>query len=190
MEGSVEREIFPAIDLPPGIPSDARPIPNFSGYFVTPDGAPWTIEAGQATPLKKQRQGKRNWQVTLWDDQGFFRSIKVSVLVLLTFVGPRPRGYMAFHWRGTTGDDRLENLKWATPKEIQDGCRRRTKNIARGEKHSRAKLTDVQVADVRRRLAAGETPTALAAELKVSRSHVGNIGAGRVRKPAATSPAA
>lgn len=42
---------------------------------------------------------------------------KVSVIVLETFVGPRPDGYHCGHLNGNSKDDRLCNLKWITPSE-------------------------------------------------------------------------
>lgn len=41
----------------------------------------------------------------------------IHVMVLETFVGSRPEDCEAAHLNGNPGDDRLENLKWATRKE-------------------------------------------------------------------------
>jgi hypothetical protein len=172
-----------AVTIPDGIPTDARPVPNFSGYFVTPGGDVWTIEAGQPTTLQKHRDKKGRASVIMWDDQGFFRCIKCSVIVLLAFVGPRPRGQMSFHWRGKANDDRLENLKWATPQEIHDASRRRVAALGlRGERHSQARLTDADVAEIRKLRTEGATPAELAARFKVTRPYIHNICSGRARK--------
>jgi len=40
----------------------------------------------------------------------------VHVLVLESFVGPRPEGMQACHNNGDPSDNRLENLRWDTPK--------------------------------------------------------------------------
>lgn len=39
----------------------------------------------------------------------------VHVLVLETFVGPRPQGMQACHNNGKRSDNRVENLRWDTP---------------------------------------------------------------------------
>ena len=43
------------------------------------------------------------------------RPVKVHVLVLESFVGPRPAGMCACHINGNSQDNRLENLRWDTP---------------------------------------------------------------------------
>lgn len=43
-------------------------------------------------------------------------------LVLTTFVGPPPDGYVAMHLNGNPQDNRLQNLKWGTQSE---NCRNR-----------------------------------------------------------------
>lgn len=45
------------------------------------------------------------------------RTKKVHHLVLKAFVGPRPDGMEASHNNGRRADNRLENLRWGTPKE-------------------------------------------------------------------------
>jgi hypothetical protein len=51
----------------------------------------------------------------------------------------------------------------------------------RGERSGKAKLTDAQVADLRRRYAAGEFLTALARELGISKGYAGELISGRRR---------
>ena len=51
--------------------------------------------------------------------QGGGKRLDISghVLVLLSFVGPRPKGLQASHLNGIKTDNRLENLKWCSVKE-------------------------------------------------------------------------
>lgn len=44
------------------------------------------------------------------------RPFRVAVLVLTTFVGERPDGYLACHNDGACTNDTVENLRWDTPK--------------------------------------------------------------------------
>ncbi|AXH49008.1 endonuclease [Gordonia phage Apricot] len=70
---------------------------------------------------------------------------------------------------------------------VQDAVER--KRIANGErKRAQVKLTDAQVAEIRRRVASGETRLALAAEFGVSASLLSMIVAGKRRK-SPTNPA-
>lgn len=48
---------------------------------------------------------------------GLISSRYVHQLVLEAFVGPRPDGMFACHWNDVPDDNRLENLRWATPRE-------------------------------------------------------------------------
>lgn len=53
--------------------------------------------------------------------------------------------------------------------------RDRKGRTSKGEAHCRVKLTDQQVADIRRRRSAGERPIDLAREYGVSKGHVSNL---------------
>ncbi len=45
---------------------------------------------------------------------GHRRKLEVHVLVLLTFIGPKPRGLEACHKNGDYLDNRSRNLRWGT----------------------------------------------------------------------------
>lgn len=83
-------------------------------------------------------QNKGYHYVTLRDKerkQGY----AVHRLVLEAFVCPCPKGKQVAHWNGDPGDNRVENLRWATAKEnIKD--RARHGRTAQGEKAGSAKL--------------------------------------------------
>ena len=53
-------------------------------------------------------------QVGLRTSDGTRKTWKVHALVLLAFVGPRPKGYFACHNNGDNTDNRLSNLRWDT----------------------------------------------------------------------------
>lgn len=48
---------------------------------------------------------------------GEVRSRYVHQLVLEAFVGARPEGTIACHWNDVSDDNRVENLRWATPRD-------------------------------------------------------------------------
>ena len=55
--------------------------------------------------------------VRLYDGTGSFQDWLVHVLVLSTFVGPRPDGMEVRHLDGNSLNNSLENLAWGTHKE-------------------------------------------------------------------------
>ncbi len=103
----------------------------------------------------------------------------VHRLVLEAFVGPCPSGMECAHENGDNGDNRLENLRWATPKE-NTADRDAHGTTPRGERNKRAKLTSAIVTTVRRRwMAGGVTISALSREYEVSRPVIKGIVVGR-----------
>ena len=76
------------------------------------------------------------------------KTIPVHRLVLLAFVGPPPPGMEACHYNCDWTDNRLENLRWDTPKaNVADSIREGTQ--IRGEKSVHAKLTSSDVIRIR-----------------------------------------
>jgi hypothetical protein len=58
---------------------------------------------------------------------GRMRQLFVHRLVLEAFIGPCPPGMMCRHLNGNPSDNRLENLRWGTPKEnAEDSTRHGT----------------------------------------------------------------
>jgi hypothetical protein len=73
----------------------------------------------------------------------------VHRLVLLTFIGPCPKGMLACHYDGNKENNRLTNLRWDTPKNnTADSIRHGV--IRRGEGVTNGKLTEKDVLEIRR----------------------------------------
>lgn len=72
----------------------------------------------RGVPLKPLSHPSGYRRVTLWKN-GVYQSAFIHTLVLEAFVGPRPSGHEAAHGNGVKKDNRLENLRWATPSENQ-----------------------------------------------------------------------
>ena len=79
---------------------------------------------------------------------GFVSNHSAHVLVLEAFVGLRPEGTQGAHWDRDPGNNRLSNLRWATPQENSDD-KARHGTIVRGEDQVTAKLTNAAVAEIR-----------------------------------------
>jgi hypothetical protein len=142
-------------------------IPGFAGYRVGSDGTVWTrwkpkggrnpdgsygagMVIGKTWRLLKpcKTGGNLALRVNLTSNgksKGFF----VHSLVLLVFVGPRPKGAVCRHGPKGLYDNSVENLKWGTQKEnITDKERDGTK--VQGVIHHNAKMTDDKVKEARR----------------------------------------
>lgn len=94
--------------------------------------------------------------VALRKQNGRYFKATVSRLVLLTFIGPAPRGKpYALHNNGNTLDSSLQNLRWGSNSDNQlDRRKHNTSNT--GERNAHAVLSEAQVQDIKRRMLAGE----------------------------------
>src|SRR5204863_5764826 len=101
-------------------------IPGYEGLYEVSD---WghvrrlTFRNGNANkvyPIPRILKGSKNalGYVQLYlSKNGVVKHQFVHRLVLLAFRGPAPSGMIAAHGNGIPGDDRLENLRWATWEE-------------------------------------------------------------------------
>jgi hypothetical protein len=96
----------------------------------------------------------------------------VHRLVAGAFIGPRPEGMQINHIDGVKANNAASNLEYVTPSENQKHSFRIGLQSLRGEKHTRAKLTDEAICDIRARCASGETQTAVAKFYGVSQSAI------------------
>lgn len=96
------------------------------------------------------------------------KTMAVHQLVMEAFAGPRPRGLIVCHGPGGVQDNRLANLSYGSHVKNSGEDRLRDGTLIHGDSHQGARLTEATVLECRRRYAAGETQTALAAEYGVS----------------------
>jgi hypothetical protein len=107
-------------------------------------------------------------------------SIKISHLVLITFVGPRPVNQECRHLNGDRSDNRSDNLAWGTKKENHaDAIRHGTHTSLHqdGVDNPCSKLTVEQIKDIRRRYKGrkGITQQKLAEEHKVDQGTISSV---------------
>lgn len=77
-----------------------------------------TRRAQASTLLRPLKHSGGYNKVTLWKD-GSATQVLIHKAVLEAFVGKRPNGMQAAHANGDKQDNRLSNLRWATPAENQ-----------------------------------------------------------------------
>lgn len=107
-----------------------------------------------------------NYNMVNLSINGNMFSLNISYLVLLTFVGKRPKNYDTSHLNGNSLDDRLINLAWETRKENQ---KRKVAHgtDARGEKHVNSKLKNKDIFKIRKMLKDDYTQTFIANKFNV-----------------------
>lgn len=169
-----------------------RPADGFYGYCVGDDGTVWSCRAkvgcgtGHGTrsvlsatwhPLKLNRNAKGYAIITLRRGRRTAR-LQVHRLILEAFTGPCPPGMECCHEDGDPANNRLSNLRWDTHRANKEDERRHGRTPA-GGRHGMAKLTAVQISEIRQRAAAGETPKALAAAFGVTRRNIYHIRGSR-----------
>lgn len=111
---------------------------------------------------------------------GEVKNHRVSRVVLEAFCGPPPfAGAHAAHNDGDTANNRLTNLRWATPLENQADVERHG-NRVKGESVFGAVLTETDVREIRKRCASGERNRPIAQDFGVSISTVHLIRHNRI----------
>jgi hypothetical protein len=102
---------------------------------------------------------------------------RVHMLVLEAFVGPRPAGMQGCHGDRDTQNNRLDNLRWDTPKGNAEDKHRHGTTV-RGAAVNTAKLTADKVRDLRSR-PPEQSNASLAREFGLSRPGTRNVRIGK-----------
>lgn len=170
-------------------PGDVRyaPIKDFPGYKAGDDGSLWSQWVKgrwkkRTVSWRKMKQSNESHgylQASIGSDVlGVKRPFKVHGIIARAFYGPMPEGLMIRHLNGDRKDNRIENLAYGTAQEnAEDTVRHGRTN--RGEKCPASKLTEEQVVEIKRRLAAGEKQKNLAKEFGVHNVTINGIAHGR-----------
>lgn len=156
-------------------------VEGWSDYRIGDDGSIWRWRHGRWRRLSPRSiDGKPAMLNMVQHEQR--RRASVAALILEAFVGKRPTPR---HWAvcldGNHENLRPDNLAWLTAAEVAD-LNRRLGKFLDGSKHPKAKLTEDKVADIRRRLLAGERHATLAEQFGVSEWLLWLIAQGRVWK--------
>jgi len=163
---------------------------GYPGYRVGTDGSVWSWKCKDGTRVKRWKQlkpwtARGGYLITRFTVDGVQHYRSVHAVILEAFVGPRPVGCEGCHNNNDPADNRLENLRWDTPK---NNCVDRAANgfinkVLRGESHPRATLTWDQVREIRRiRQEEGKTLQAIATLFATSKRTVLDIVHNRIWK--------
>lgn len=102
------------------------------------------------------------------------KKVAVAHLVCEAWHGPRPQGMWCLHRDDDPLNNTPENLYWGTPAENYADAKRHGRQRAKPWL-ARAKLTEEQVAAIRRRHESGERQFRLAEEYGISRARMSEI---------------
>lgn len=111
---------------------------------------------------------------------GFWRQkvFWVHRLVLEAFVGPCPEGMEGCHGDGDPANNVLSNLRWDTHKNNMDD-RVTHGTHAIGEQNPRAKLTNAQAKEVKRRIENGESNEEISEDFPITARGIKSIRNGQ-----------
>lgn len=168
-------------------PVEYRDIAGFPGYRVGNDGSVWSCrqKGGCAFGMTKEwtrlhpvRDATGHRRVCMMQNRKE-RMRYVHALVLEAFVCPRPPGMQACHFPDRDpSNNNLNNLRWGTAKE--NSLHRDVHGtMCRGEKCHKAKLTELQVVEIRTLRQQGASHRKLAKRYGVAENTIARIIAGR-----------
>jgi len=101
---------------------------------------------------------------------------RIHRLVAINFIPNSNSKIEVNHINGIKSDNSLENLEWCTAKEnVRHAYNTGLRINPKGEKHSRSKLTDIQVLEIKQRLEKGEKQFLIGKTYNVSRQYIHNI---------------
>jgi len=129
------------------------------------------FRAGKVLKPKVDKDGYLGCHLT---HAGRNKHYKVHQLVCMAFHGPAPAGCVVAHGDGARTNNRPDNLRWATTKENhRDRWRHGTEPV--GAKHPKAKVTPRMAAAIRQRWSAGDTQSAISADIGISQTTIWKI---------------
>lgn len=165
-----------------------RVIPGWGCYAISTRGRVWRILAPpgwkplcHVGPIARITNSAWGHGVVRLSAEGRQLTFPLARLMLTVFVGPPPtEQHQAAHNNGNARDDRLENLRWASPEEnARDRFCHGTSNRGTESGAARARLDPELVRQIRQCLAAGETKLGLSRRLGVARSTIRSVAVGR-----------
>lgn len=138
------------------LPSEAKEILNFPGYYVTSNGSVWSGPNQRWHGYRELKWGLSTSgypQVSLCRNNRRHQQF-VHRAVLETFIGPCPKGMLCCHKNDIKMDNNIKNLRWDTPSANNFGAYKNGKipTDVGGEKNGRAKLNILQVRVIKRLL--------------------------------------
>lgn len=168
--------------------TERRPIPGYEGlYEVSDAGEVFSLDRTAfhlTSPSHKRRfpgrkirpkREKHNGHLRVGlHENGKATLHSVHRLVMSSFVGAPPDGHQVCHNNGNTGDNRLLNLRYDTPKgNNADKKKHGTQHV--GEKVPSSKLTDEKIRKIRQMSADGYSLRQIAIKFDITKANASVI---------------
>lgn len=159
------------------VPPDLKPIPGFDGYYAREDGHIFSTR-GRKLRVLSQNHRKRYLVVTLAK-----QTKGIHQLVALAFIGPRPAGMETCHNDGDPHNNHASNLRYDTHRANMLDAVQHGRHYRGGPHRAASKLTETQVAEIKRRIAAGgQSQGQIARTFGVDRANITAIVKGKTWK--------
>lgn len=165
-----------------------RPSPGWEHYETSNLGRVRRALTAPNTP--GTRRGKvikpcsnEGYQIVGLRRDGRTEMTSVHRMVVLAFIGPPPSpDHVVAHWDGDPTNNRVENLRWATPSENNQDTLRHGR-VPLGEANKASRLTREAVAEIRRAYRPRKvSQQALADKFGVTQTTVSSVLRGRIWK--------
>lgn len=172
----------------------AVPVAGFPGYYVTCRGDVYSARrVARSKPIRKLRPNSAGTYdgYGLWSPTaGKAITVRGHRIVAIAWIpNEDPTKTVVRHLDGNPRNNNASNLAWGTHAEniadkfvhgtiacgLRNGRNTKPESTPRGESHSAAKLTELDVMLIRERLASGELGTILAQEYGVRTSTISSI---------------
>lgn len=157
-----------------------KPVPGYEDLYEVSDMGRVRSKGGRRRSKKnhilKDQPTKGGYRRVVLCSDGDQRNILVHRLVLLAFVGDQPEGKtQANHRNWVTDDNRLCNLEWVTPSQNSQHARKFEKRWSRGSDRYNARLSEADIAEIRRLHLGGMTQAEIGRVYNIGASHVSRI---------------
>lgn len=162
-----------------------KSVPGASDYEISSEGRlrSYRSHGPHKRTVPKILKSKRSKRLdsyhnhSFFDDSGVRVTKNVHLIVAETFLGSRPSDdHQACHNDGDRDNNRLSNIEWKTRLEnAADQIKHGTQ--VRGSKSAKSKLTEAQVAEIKRMT--DRKVADITAKFGISRSTVNSIRSGR-----------
>ena len=155
----------------------------FTNYRFGDDGSVWSKETQNGTGrlLADWRWRRLNpslssegYRVVCLYAKGKCKLVFVHQVILMLFVGERPRGMMACHNDGSRENNQLPNLRWDTPKN-NTADRKKHGTYCFGEDNPNCKVTNEQRAKIAEMKSSGSGCTEIGRRLGLPRTTVWGV---------------
>lgn len=157
------------------------PVPEYEGWYSVSNWGRVRREHGRftgrirATPVNKD--GYHHVDLYRY---GKGKTITVHSLVMSAFVGPRPDGMHIDHIDFCRINNKLENLRYVSPREnVNHSSIRMFATRRRGEANNLSKLTEIEVQEIRKLRFSGEKQSVIAKRFGIHQACVSAIARGK-----------